>query len=59
MYSLSSTSDCYTPQQVRHLDYISQFTTNIIHINSSENTVEDALSCMETNAVTISQPNRL
>ena len=57
MYSLSSTSDCYTPQQVRHLDYISQFTTNIIHINSSENQVADALSCMETNAVTISQPN--
>ena len=57
MYSLSSTSDRYTPQQVRHLDYISQFTTNIIHINSSENQVADALSCMETNAVTISQPN--
>ena len=59
MYSLSSTSGRYTPQQVRHLDYISQFTTNIIHINSSENPVADALSCMETNAVTISQPNRL
>ena len=59
MYSLSSTSDRYTPRQVCHLDYISQFTTNIIHINSSENPVADALSCMETNAVTISQPNRL
>ena len=59
MYNLSSTPDHYTPQQVRHLDYISQFTTNIIHMNSSENPVADALSCMETNAVTISQPNRL
>ena len=26
-------------------------------MNSSENPVADALSCMETNAVTISQPN--
>ena len=53
MYSLSSTSNCYTPRQVCHLDYISQFTANIIHINGSENPVAD----METNAVTVSQPN--
>ena len=56
-YSLSSTSDCYAPRQVHHLDYISQFTINIIHIKGSGNPVADALSCMETNAVTVSQPN--
>ena len=55
-YSLSSTSDRYTPRQVRHLDYISQFTTNIAHITGSENPVADALSRMETNAVS-NQPS--
>ena len=52
-YSLSSTSDRYTPRQVRHLDYISQFTTNIAHITGSENPVADTLSRMEANAVTV------
>ena len=55
-YSLSSTSDRYTPQQIRHLDYISQFTTNIVHVNGWANPVADALSRMETNSVTVSQP---
>ena len=55
-YSLSSTSDRYTPRQIRHLDYISQFTTNIVHINGWANPVANALSRMETNSVTVSQP---
>ena len=56
-YSLSSTSDRYTPRQICHLDYISQFTTNIVHINGWANPVADALSRMETNSVTVSQPH--
>lgn len=52
-YSLSSTSDHYTPCQVHHLDYISQFTTNIAHITGSENPVADTLSRMKANAVTV------
>ena len=54
-FSLASHSDCYTPRQVRHLDYISQFTTDIQHISESSNPVADTLSCIELNA-TISQP---
>lgn len=35
--------DC-SPRQFRHLDYISQFTTDIRHISGSNNIVADALS---------------
>lgn len=31
-------------RQLRHLDYISQFTTTILHVKGEENTVADALS---------------
>ena len=43
-YSLLSTSDRYTPRQIRQLDYISQFTTNIQHVSGDDNPVADALS---------------
>lgn len=36
-----------TPTQRRHLDYIAQFTTNIVHISGSLNNVADALSRIE------------
>ena len=52
-YSLSSTTDRYTPRQIRHLDYISQFTTNITHVSGCENPVADALSRITTNAITV------
>ena len=52
---MSTHSDRYTPRQVRHLDYISQFTTDIQHISGHNNPVADALSCIELNAIT-SQP---
>jgi hypothetical protein len=32
------------PRQSRHLDFISQFTTDIQHVNGKDNTVVDALS---------------
>ncbi|XP_043493635.1 uncharacterized protein LOC122518668 [Polistes fuscatus] len=34
-------------QQLRQLDYIGQFTTNIIHVAGDENTIADALSRVE------------
>ena len=43
-FSLPFSSDCYTPRQIRHLDYISQFTTNIQHVSGNDNPVADALS---------------
>ena len=50
------TTDKYTPRQIRHLDYISQFTTNITHVSGQENPVADALSRITTNAVTVPPP---
>lgn len=36
-----------TPRQYRHLDFISQFTTDIRHISGKDNVVADALSRIE------------
>jgi hypothetical protein len=49
-YALRSSSDKYSPREIRHLDFISQFTSDIRHISGSDNAVADALS--RVNAVT-------
>jgi cleavage and polyadenylation specificity factor subunit 1 len=36
-----------SPRQFNHLDFISQFTTDIRHISSQDNIVADALSRVE------------
>ena len=41
----------HSPRQLRHLDFISQFTNDIRHVKGTENCVADALSRMETNAI--------
>jgi len=56
-HSLNSKPDRHSPRQVRHLDFISQFTTNIRHIARKRNPVADALSRLgegtaQLNAVT-------
>ena len=43
-YTFSTHSDGYSPRQVRHLDFIYQFTTDIRHVRGCENPVADALS---------------
>ena len=43
-YAFRAKLDRYSPREVRHLDYISQFTTTIHHIAGTDNTVADALS---------------
>ena len=43
-FALSIISDKYTPRQIRHLDYISQFTSDIRHVSGANNPVADALS---------------
>ena len=32
VFAFQARPDCYTPRQCRHLDYISQFTTNLRHV---------------------------
>ena len=55
-YSLSSNSERYTPRQIRHMDFISQFTTNIQHVSGINNPVADALSRVGIYAVIAPPP---
>ena len=41
----------HSPRQIRHLDFISQFTTDIWHIKGVDNTAADALSRLELDAL--------
>ncbi|BHF81061.1 hypothetical protein SprV_0702419000 [Sparganum proliferum] len=43
-FAIHSLSDKLSPREIRHLDYISQFTSDIRHIDGSRNEVADALS---------------
>ena len=43
-YSLSSSPNHHFPRQIRHLNYISQFTSDIRHIQGRDNQAPDALS---------------
>ena len=43
-FALSSKTDKHSPRTFRHLDYISQFTSDIRHIPGTENVPDDALS---------------
>lgn len=52
-YAFNATPDRYSPREVRHLDYISQFTTDIRHIQGKENVVADALSRPDLNAFSV------
>ncbi|PIK41257.1 gag-pol polyprotein [Apostichopus japonicus] len=44
VFSSSTSPDRYSPREIRHLDFISQFTSDIRHIKGSENQAADALS---------------
>ncbi|BHF78125.1 hypothetical protein SprV_0602123500 [Sparganum proliferum] len=43
-FAIHSRSDKLSPREIRHLDYISQFTSDIRHTDGSRNEVADALS---------------
>ena len=51
IYALSSRLDRHSPRQIRHLDFISQFTTDLRHVQGSANAAADALSRLSTNAL--------
>ena len=55
-HSLHSKPDKHSPRQVRHLDFISQFTSDIHHVTGQGNPVADVLSRMEGNAITLDSP---
>ena len=46
-----ASSDKYTPRQVWHLDYISQFTSDIRHVHGTKNQLADVLSRISANAL--------
>ena len=57
-YALPSVSDRHSPRQIRHLGFISQFTTDIRYIKGSYNSVADALSRIDIHATSLFQlPN--
>ena len=57
IYSLFCNPHRYSPRQVRHLDYISQFRTDICHASGQANPVVDALSHLDIQAIHETQPS--
>ena len=49
--ALSVNSDKYTAREVRHLDYLSQFTTDIRHVKGKDNAVADTLSRTDMHSI--------
>ena len=45
-----------SPRQSRHLSFVSEFTTNLRHLPGRQNTVADALSCLDISAVSVPTP---
>ncbi len=56
-YSLFCNSNRYSPRQVRHLDFISQITSDIRHVSGTDNPVADALSRISIQAIHQIPPN--
>ncbi|GFU70058.1 transposon Tf2-11 polyprotein [Trichonephila clavipes] len=50
-YAFKQKPDKCTPCQLRHLDYISQFSTDIRYVVGTEKKVADALSRVENDAI--------
>lgn len=50
-FALCLKPDKYSPQETRHLDFISQFAANIHHISGVYKTAADALLCLSLNSL--------
>lgn len=48
IYAFLQKSDSLSPRQFRHLDFISQFATNLEHLSGLDNVVADALSRVDS-----------
>ncbi|CAH8600933.1 unnamed protein product [Schistosoma curassoni] len=55
--ALKARADKYSPREVRHLDYITQFTSDIRHVKGQDNQAADALSRLEMNVLQQSTVN--
>ena len=51
VYAFSTRSDRHSPRVVRQLDMISQFTTDLRHVQGSHNSAADTLSRLEVSAL--------
>ena len=49
--AMRTNSNKYTARDIRHLDYLSQFSTDIRHVKGKDNTVPDTLSWTEIHAL--------
>ena len=58
-YALSSHLDHHFPLQIRHLDFISQFATDLQHIPGPANTAADALSHPFMNALHVENSTQI
>ena len=56
-YSLFTTGRKHTPRQARHLDFVSQYTTDIRHVKGRDNVVADALSRLDIDSIEPRSPN--
>jgi len=54
MFAIHTRYDKHSPRQARHLDFITQFTSDIRHVRGVSNSPADALSRIETNALSSS-----
>ena len=52
-YAFKASPDRYSPREIRHLDFISQFSTDIHHVKGVDNSVADALSRVLLNTATL------
>ncbi|GBO44223.1 Retrovirus-related Pol polyprotein from transposon 17.6 [Araneus ventricosus] len=52
IYAFKHNPDKCSPRQLRHLDFISQYSTDIRHVQGSQNIVADALSRIEVDSIT-------
>ena len=57
--AFSTNSNTYTPRQIHHLNYISQFMNDIHHIKGANNPVTDTLSRIEINALQANESDLL
>ncbi|GBM54014.1 Transposon Ty3-I Gag-Pol polyprotein [Araneus ventricosus] len=52
LWTFKQNPDKCSPRQLRHLDFISQYSTDIRHVQGSQNIVADALSRIEVDSIT-------